>query len=252
MLDIAISITKQAGEIVSSYYGKNEVRYKTDSNGRLDSVTKADIESEALIAKLLKENFPTHGIYGEEGTRKDNEEDYIWYIDPIDGTTNFTHSIPLFGISLGLTYKKKPILGVLYFPELNLLLSAEKGKGTFANQKLIHVSKKPLAESLYYVSAAETRDGWTFPSLKNSVGWVRSLDSSSYEFASIAMGNAELYTFKRSPHDMVAGVIIIQEAGGRVTDEKGNDWSVDSNYIIASNNNIHEEVLRIIKNDLQD
>ncbi len=252
MLNTAVSITNKAGKILSSYYGKSRVDYKKGPDGRKDSVTQADIESEKFISNLLREKFPTHGIYGEEGTRKDNAGDFIWYIDPIDGTTNFTRSIPLFGISLGLVYKKEPILGVLYFPELNLLISAEKGKGSYSNQKLIHVSKRPLSESLYYISTAETRDGWTFPSLKNKVGWVRSIDVSSYEFASIAIGNSELYTFKKSPHDMVAGAIIIKEAGGRVTDEKGKDWNIDSNYIIASNNLIHDEVLQIIGTDLKD
>ncbi len=252
MLNRAISIIKQAGEIVSSYYGKSEVDYKKGPDGRKDSVTQADIESEKLISSLLKDKFPSHGIYGEEGTRKDNTADFVWYIDPIDGTTNFTRSIPLFGISIGLVYKKEPILGVLYFPELKLLVSAEKGKGAHTNGTLIHVSERSLSESLYYISTAETRAGWTFPSLKNKVGWVRAIDVSSYEFASIAMGNSDLYTFKKSPHDMVAGAIIIKEAGGRVTDEKGNDWNTESNYIIASNNIFHNDVLQIIAKDLKD
>lgn len=252
MLNTAISIIKQAGEIASSYYGKSKVDYKKGPGGRKDSVTQADIESEKLISSLLKDKFPSHGIYGEEGTRDNTSAEYLWFIDPLDGTTNFSRSIPLFGISLGLSYKKEPILGVLHFPELNLLLSAEKGKGAFANGKLVHVSDRQFTESLYYISTAETRDGWTFPSLKEKVGWVRAMDVSSFEFASIAMGNSELYTFKKSPHDMVAGAIIIKEAGGRVTDEKGNDWNTESNYIVASNNIIHNEVLRIIDKDLKD
>lgn len=250
MLNTAISITQQAGEILSHYYGKSKVIYKKGKDGRKDSVTQADIESERLISSLLKAKFPEHGIYGEEGTRDDNTADFVWYIDPIDGTTNFTRSIPLFGISLGLVYRKEPILGVLYFPELKLLVSGEKGKGVYANGSQIHVSERPLSESLYYISTAETRDGWIFPTLKNVVGWVRSIDASSYEFASIAMGNSDLYTFSKSPHDMVAGAIIINEAGGRVTDEKGNNWNTDSNFIIASNGLVHNEVLKLIKNDL--
>lgn len=250
MLTTAISITKQAGLILSSYYGKKEVNYKKGIDGRKETVTKADIESEALITKLIKEKFPAHGIYGEEGTRENMASDYVWYIDPIDGTTNFSRSIPLFGISLGLAYKKDPILGVLHFPQLQMTVSAEKGKGAYLDGTPIHTSERQLSESLYFISTAETRDGWTFPSLKNKVGWVRAMDVSSFEFASIAMGNTELHTFTKSPHDMVAGVVIIREAGGRVTDEKGNDWQTDSDFIIASNNVIHDEVLKIITEDL--
>ena len=251
MLSDAISITEQAGIILSSYYGIRKVSYKKGIDGRKSTITKADTESEKLITKLIKNKFPNHGIYGEEGTRDNTSAEYIWYIDPLDGTTNFSRSIPLFGISLGLTYKKEPILGVLHFPELNLLLSGEKGKGAFANKISVHVSDRQFTESLYYISAAETRDGWIFPSLKEKVGWVRAMDVSSFEFASIAMGNSELYTFKKSSHDMVACVIIIKEAGGRVTDEKGNDWNTESNYIIASNNIFHNEVLQIINKDLK-
>lgn len=250
MLDTAISIIKKAGDILSEYYGENEVSYKKGLDNRKSTVTRADTESEKLITSLIKEKFPTHGIYGEEGTRINNTSNYVWYIDPLDGTTNFTRNIPLFGISLGLVFKKEPILGVLFFPKLNLIVSAEKGKGAFSNGVNIYVSKRQLTESLYYISTAETRDGWIFPSLKNKVGWVRALDVSSFEFANIAMGNSELYTFTRSPHDMVAGTIIIQEAGGKVTDEKGKDWCTDSNYIIASNGTVHDEVLNVIKNDL--
>lgn len=250
MLNEAVSIIKQAGIILSTCYGKSKVGYKEGIDGRKSTVTKADTESEKLITKLIKEKFPGHGIYGEEGIRSNTSAEYVWFIDPLDGTTNFSRSIPLFGISLGLAYRKEPIIGALYFPELNLLLSAEKEKGAFANEKLINVSDRQLAESLYYISTAETRDGWTFPSLKNKVGWVRAMDVSSFEFASIAMGNSELYTFKKSPHDMVAGAIIIKEAGGRVSDEKGNDWNTDSSFIIASNNIIHNEVLQIIDQDI--
>jgi myo-inositol-1(or 4)-monophosphatase len=250
MLNTAISIVKQAGVILSSYYGAKEVRYKQGIDGRKSTITKADTESEELITKLIKEKFPTHGIYGEEGVRENIAKEYVWYIDPLDGTTNFSRSIPFFGISLGLAYKNKPILGVLLFPELNLLLEAEKEKGARANKNAIQVSNRQLSESLYYISAAEARDGWTFSSLKNKVGWVRAMDVSSFEFASIAMGNSELYTFTKSPHDMVAGAIIIKEAGGRVSDENGNDWNTNSNYIIASNKIVHNEVLNIISKDI--
>lgn len=251
MIETAIQCVKEAGDILHKYYHVPQVSYKKGLDGRKSTVTQADRESEAAITGMLIEHFPEHGIYGEEGTRINNESDYLWYIDPLDGTTNFSRSIPLFGISLGLTYKKVPVLGVLFFPELHLLVTAEHHKGAQANGEKIHVSSRPLPESLYFISTAETRDGWNFPSLKEKVGWVRAMDVSSFEFSHLAQGNSELYTFKKSPHDMVAGTIIIQEAGGMVTDEKGENWTTDANFIIASNGVIHKEVLSLIQSDLQ-
>lgn len=243
---------RAAGSIVlDSYKSKVDSHFKDGLDGRPSTVTKADLRSEDYLVKSIKSQLPNHGIYGEEGSRVNLDADFVWYLDPIDGTTNFWRHIPLFGISMGLTYHKKPVLGVLYFPALKLLLSAHIGGGAYANGEKINVSNRSLKKSLYYISCQEARDGLAFPAIEKKVGWVKAIDASSYEFAQIAMGDAELYTFfKKTPHDMVAGSIIIQEAGGNVTDKKGNSWTTDSEIIIASNGLIHKEVLKLVNTNL--
>ena len=238
----------EAGKIVKSLYNSSEqTTFKIGLDDRPSTVTEADTQSENYLSGALREKFPNHGIYGEEGTNINTENDFVWYIDPLDGTTNFWRHIPLFGISVGLAYKQKPVLGVLYFPELNLLISAYEGGGAFSNNKKLKVSSRTLEKSLYYVSCQELRDGMNFPSLGQSVGWTRAIDVSSFEFAQIAMGNAELYTFtKPSPQDMVAGTIIVCEAGGAVTDENSRPWITSAKSIVASNGVIHEKVMDLL------
>ncbi len=251
-LQFAKTITLEAGEIVSTLYSsKKAIHFKEGLDGRPSTVTKADTQSEQHLVAALQKQFPDHGIYGEEGTNIALDHEYVWYIDPIDGTTNFWRHIPLFGISVGLTYQKQPVLGVLYFPALKLLVTGYQGGGAFANDKPIHVSTRSLAKSLYYVSCQELRNGLRFPSLAKEVGWIKAIDASSFEFAQIAMGDVELYTFfQKTPQDMVAGSIIIQEAGGTVTNEHGQPWTTDDAMIVASNGVEHQRVLELVKQDL--
>lgn len=248
-LQQAEKITAGAGELVLDLYeNPGELEFKQGLDGRPSTVTQADAKSEDHIVSHLQKTFPEHGIYGEEGTAINLESEYCWYVDPIDGTTNFWRHIPLFGISVGLTHHKKPVLGVLHFPALDLTLTAYKGGGAKVNGKPTTVSNRTLDKALYYISCQEARNGQAFPDLAQKVGWIKAIDSSSYEFAQIAMGDVELYTFfQKTPHDMVAGTIIIEEAGGRVTDETGQPWTTDAEIIVASNGVIHDEVLGLMR-----
>ncbi|MFZ1721934.1 MAG: inositol monophosphatase family protein [Microgenomates group bacterium] len=249
LLAFAKKTAKRAGELVLKHYHKPALSvFKVDGAGRPNTVTKADEESESYIVSAIQSEYPDHGVYGEEGTNHELDREFVWYVDPIDGTTNFWRNIPLFGISIGLVQEKKPILGVLYFPVLDLMLSAYKGEGAQVNGLPITVSDRTLEEGLYYIRTAESRDGLQFPKVGAKTGWIRAIDASSFEFAQIAMGNAECYTFKgKQPHDMVAGVSIITEAGGKVSDEHGAPWTTDSEIIVATNGKIHEEVLNLMK-----
>lgn len=248
---IAINAAKKAGKILMDYYEKDiKIQLKNSTYDVVSMVTKADIASEEKIISILKEKFSNHGIYGEESMGINMNSDYVWYIDPLDGTSNFTRHIPLFGISIGLVYKGMPIVGVLYFPALNILLSAEDGKGCFVNNKLTKVSKRQLSESLYYSGGKFKGETQLNLQIAQKCGLVKIIDASSYEFAQIAMGDAEIYYLANVPHDVIAGICIVREAGGVVTDGLGNPWSIDSKTILATNGLIHKEIINDIKENI--
>ncbi len=248
MLNIAVKAAKEAGKILMGYYGSGiQVKYKTKYFDSSSILTQVDLESEKKITGMLKKNFPDHNIFSEEQIHSDNNSDYTWYVDPLDGTYNFTRNIPIFGISIGLIKNTEPILGVLYFPALNLLVKAEKNKGAFANDRKIRVSNRKLEESLYYAGGYHNGKLQIIKNVGNKVGSVKIFSASSYEFAQIAMGNAELYILHNVLHDVAAGIIIVKEAGGKVTDYDGSRWTSKSKGVVASNRIIHNEVIRLLK-----
>jgi len=245
--DAAIRASQEAGSILMKNYTKNiKVNIKSDLYDASSVVTKADLESEEKIIEILKDEFPGFGIYGEESQGENMNSDYIWYVDPLDGTSNYSRHIPLFGVSIGLVHLGQPILGVLYFPALNLLVCAEEGKGCFANDELVQVSKRSFSESLYYAGGKFKNEQQLNAQIAEKCGLVKIVDSSSYELAQIAMGDAEIYYLDNVPHDVVAGVCIIREAGGMVTDESGNPWKIDSKKILVTNGACHQEIVDII------
>ncbi len=248
MINTAIKAAKEAGKILMNYYGKDvAVKYKNKYFDIGSILTEADLKSEEKIVEILKKGFPEHNIFSEEKIREKKGSPYTWYVDPLDGTSNFVRKIPLFGVSIGLIKNDKPVLGVLYFPALNLLLRAETGKGAFANGKRIKVSRRKLQEALYY-----SRSYWKGrlqlkKSIGKKVGLTKIVDATSFELAQIAMGNAELYILKNVLHDVAAGVTIVKEAGGKITDYDGLGWNPNSKGIVVSNGIIHDEVIRCIK-----
>ena len=248
-LQIAIKAAKMGGKILVKYQGKVKTSYKDNFFDAASFLTKADIKSEEKIVRILKKNFPKYNIYSEEKIKEHQGSDYTWYIDPLDGTSNFSRNIPLFGISIGLIKNGQPILGVLYFPKLKLLLHAEKGSGAYANGNKIKVSKRDLKKSLYYSGGYYKRGLQLKKTVAEKVGLIKIIDSTSYELAQIAMGDAELYILESVLHDVSAGVIIIREAGGKVTDYKGEEWNVNSKGIVASNKIINKEVIKILKRE---
>lgn len=247
-IDVARTAAHSAGEILRDLYGSTTEEYKNENSFDVGSiVTEADLLSEQCIKTTIQIAFPEHSFYGEEGGAETKDSPYLWVVDPLDGTSNFSHNIPLFGISIALLKDGQPILGILYFPKLNLFVEAEKGKGAFANGKKISVSKKPIEKALYYAGGKFNGKPQIITSLAERVGLVKIIDASSYELAAIAMGNAELYQLENVLHDVAAGVCIIREASGKITDNEGNEWTPDSKTIIVSNGVIHEEIIELLK-----
>jgi myo-inositol-1(or 4)-monophosphatase len=224
------------------------IEYKGDA----DLVTAADRASEKLIVGKLREFWPTHEIVGEEGTRDNTgTSEYRWYVDPLDGTTNFAHGYPVFCVSIGLEYRDELIAGVLYDPTRNELFAAAKGSGATLNGKQIHVSKtKTLSESILATG---------FPSHKRHKNpnihfyhqitlrshGIRRAGSAALDLANVASGRYDgFWEFNLNPWDTSAAVVIVREAGGVVTKFDGSEFNIDSREVLASNGLLHEELMQ--------
>jgi len=257
---IAEGIARQAGSLLRGFYEKGVA---TEYKGDVDLVTEADRASEQLIGERLHAAFPTHGIYGEEGTRDRLDSEYRWYIDPLDGTTNFAHGFPAFCVSMGLERRSadlapeadgEVVAGVIYDPLRDEMFSVERGRGAWLNGRQIHVSKtKELAEAL-------TATG--FPSQKrhNSPNihfyqqitlrshGVRRAGSAALDLAYVACGRLDGYwEFKLNPWDTSAGALLVEEAGGEITHFDGGKFTLDSREVLASNGLIHGELKHIFE-----
>jgi myo-inositol-1(or 4)-monophosphatase len=243
-------IAREAGALLlKSFQSRIGFTYKGDA----DLVTAADRASEKLITQRITARWPDHDLVGEEGSSRESGSDYRWYIDPLDGTTNFAHGFPVFCVSLGLDYKGERIAGVLYDPTRDELFAAEKGSGAFLNDQRIHVSKvATLAESL---------TGTGFPSHKRhknpnihfyhqitlKTHGVRRAGSAALDLASVASGRLDAFwEFNLNPWDTAAGVLLVQEAGGIVTNMHGGPWKLDSRETLASNGVLHPELAQLM------
>ena len=254
----ASEIAREAGARLREFFAQG---VETEYKGDVDLVTVADRTAEKLIRSRLSEVFPDHGIYGEEGTRDRLEGEFRWYVDPLDGTTNFAHGFPQFCVSMGLEQRPsglKPtedgtlVAGVIYDPLRDELFSAEKGKGAFLNGKPMRTSSIPrLAEALL-ATGFPSRKRHASPNIHfyqeftlRSHG-VRRAGSAALDLAYVAAGRLEgFWEFNLNPWDTAAGILLVEEAGGRVTDFKGRHFRIDSHEILASNGDIHEELLAL-------
>jgi len=251
----AAEIALEAGARLREYFSKGvETEYKGDA----DLVTVADRAVEKLIRSRLGETFPEHGIYGEEGTRERMDGEFRWYVDPLDGTTNFAHGFPQFAVSMGLEHRPAGlkaeddgslVAAVIYDPMRNELFTAERGRGATLNGKPVRVSRiGHLAEALLATG---------FPSHKRHANpnihfyqeftlrshGVRRAGSAALDLAYVACGRMDgFWEFNLNPWDTAAGILLVEEAGGRVTDFAGRHFRLNSREVLASNGLIHEEL----------
>jgi len=241
------SIAREAGNLLIEHFASHvKIEYK----GSADLVTIADRQSEALILERIRRHFPTHDVMGEEGTRIETGSDYKWYVDPLDGTTNFAHGYPVFCVSLAVEHQGHRIVGAVYDPTRDEMFTAGKGSGAYLNGEPIHVSATAkLAECL-------TATG--FPSQKrhqnpniyfyhhltlHSHG-VRRAGSAALDLCNVAAGRFDgFWEFNLNPWDTAAGVLIVEEAGGRVTDFSGGPFQIASRETLASNGKVHDELV---------
>jgi myo-inositol-1(or 4)-monophosphatase len=251
----AAKIALEAGALIRDYFERGVA---TEYKGDVDLVTEADRASEKLIGERLRAALPGHGIFGEEGTRSELASEYRWYVDPLDGTTNFAHGFPYFCVSLGLE-RRLPglaedadgelIAGVVYQPIHDELFMAEKGRGTFLNGRPIHVSRTPLLQEALLATGFPSHKRHANPNIHfyqqltlRSHG-VRRAGAAAMDLCYTAAGRVDAYwEFNLNPWDTAAGVLIVREAGGTVTSFDGSPFRLESKEILASNGLIGEEI----------
>jgi myo-inositol-1(or 4)-monophosphatase len=218
----------------------------------VDLVTVADREAEQLITDRIRARWPRHDVMGEEGTRHETGSDFRWYVDPLDGTTNFAHGFPVFCVSIGLEHKGHPIAGIIYDPTRDELFAAERGNGAYLNQRRMKVSQiANLAEALVATG---------FPSHKRHKNpnihfyhqitlrthGVRRAGSAALDLAYVAAGRIDgFWEFNLNAWDVAAGVLLVEEAGGRVTRFDGQPFSMnDTREVLASNTLLHADLMQ--------
>jgi myo-inositol-1(or 4)-monophosphatase len=245
----AVEIAREAGALIAQLsHRPHEIHYKRPS----DIVTEVDRRSEELIVERLRSRFPRHAIVSEEGGGQKTDSDYCWYVDPLDGTTNFAHGFPVYCVSLGIAFRNEVIAGVVYDPTRDELFTAERGSGAYLNQQRIHVSKcAHLSESLVATGFPPfMRDHelniqlyYRFTRLTHG---VRRAGSAALDLCSVAAGRFEgFWELKLNSWDKAAGSLLVTEAGGRITDLTGGPFELLGREVFASNGLVHEQMMAV-------
>lgn len=251
-LFVAERIARAAGAILLEGYGHvGPVEHK----GTIDLVTDFDRRSEALIVGELKHAFPEHAIHAEESGRSALTNEYEWLIDPLDGTTNFAHGFPVFAVSLTLTHRGQLRAGVVYDPLRDELFAAQAGQGATLNGQPVRVSTETtldrslLATGFPYDVRTNPHNNFApFVQFHLRAQAVRRAGSAALDCAWVAAGRLEGYwEFRVKPWDVGAGALLVREAGGRVTTAAGDQNFLGSDSIVASNQHIHDQMLRVLR-----
>ena len=246
------AIAREAGALLMHHFHQHlKIEYK----GEADLVTAADRAAEVLIRERIRQQWPAHDVLGEEQGLSDQGSEYRWYVDPLDGTTNFAHGFPVFCVSIALEHhalehKGRRIAAVVYDPTRDELFSAEQGRGAHLNGDSIQVSKTAALKECLLATGFPSRKRHKNPNIYfyhqitlHSHG-VRRAGSAALDLCNVASGRFDgFWEFNLNPWDTAAGVLIIQEAGGKVTRFDGSPFEIDSRETLASNGLIHEALL---------
>ena len=250
-LSFAKEIAVKAGKLLLK---KRHQRNKIKLKGRVNLVTEADLASEKLIIKAIEKIYPDHSILTEEESSVEKKSDFRWIIDPLDGTTNYAHDFPFWCVSVGLEYQGEIIVGVVYDPIGDELFYASKKNGSYLNRKKITVSsRRQLEKSLlatgfpYDIGTSRENNLKYFSRFAKNAQAVRRAGSAALDLCYLACGRFDgFWELKLAPWDTAAAKLIVEEAGGRVTDFCGEKYSVYDKYILASNRKIHNQMIKIL------
>lgn len=252
ILQIAEVIVRQAGAVLREGYGN--VRH-IQQKGVIDLVTEFDVRSEEIIISSIQKEFPDHAVLAEESGLNTTISEYQWVIDPLDGTTNFAHGIPIFSVTIGLLRNNSPVVGVAYDPFRNEMFSAEIGQGATLNNHPIHVSSQTdlgqavISTGFPYDLRTNPRNNFAqFVQFQLRTQAVRHLGSASLDCAWTAMGRLDGYwEFGVKPWDVGAGALFVRGAGGCVTSVDGDEDFLSGDTILVSNGLLHEQMLRVLR-----
>ena len=247
-LETAVEIAREAGALLANYF---ERRVSYELKGDFDLVTEADRASEKLIVERLGSRFPTHGIMAEEGGGHESPSGYRWFVDPLDGTTNFAHSFPMFNVTLGLEREGELLAGVIFDPVRQEMFTAERGSGAWLNNRRIRVSAvRRLEDSLASTGFPSRKRHQNvnihfYYQLAMMTHGVRRTGSAAIDLAYVACGRLDAFwEFGLKPWDMAAGALLVREAGGSVSDMRGDPHGVTSSeHLLADNGALLEQVL---------
>ena len=249
-LQSAVEIAREAGKILMEEFSRPpEIRYKGDE---VDLVTQADKRSEQCIVSLINKHFPGHAISAEEGTGQDTASEFRWHVDPLDGTTNFAHGYPCFCVSIALAQRDRLLAAVVFNPYYHELYTASRGEGATFNGKKISVSQVGTVSTSLLCTGFPVRNRKLSPNLQyygeftqRSHG-VRRDGSAALDLACVAAGRFEgFWEFGLNKWDTAAGVLLIEEAGGKVTDFEGRPYPLGGLVILATNGLIHDEMRNV-------
>lgn len=251
-----VTIARQAGDIIKKNFGKR-ITYTAKSSER-DLVSNVDIKCQQKINQFLFERFPHHRILGEESSENKlghPDSEWIWHVDPLDGTTNFIYGIPLCAVSIALSQNYIPQLGIIYDPFRDELFTAVKGMGAYLNYRKINVSK---ATSLFdgvvgsgiphTIGNTESLVFHHIPEIGHLAKSVRALGTAALALAYVASGRFLAYWgYYYQSWDLAAGILLVEEAGGKVTDHSGNPYFLGVGPLVATNNNVHKTVVKCLQ-----
>ena len=245
------AIAREAGALLMQYFHQGlKIEYK----GEADLVTAADRASEALIRERVGKQFPSHDVMGEEQGLKDRGSEYRWYVDPLDGTTNFAHGYPVFAVSMALEHRSRDtetrIAGVVYDPTRDELFTAEKGVGAQLNSKPIHVSKMAQLKECLVATGFPSHKRHKNPNIffyhqiALKTHGVRRAGSAALDLCNVACGRFDgFWEFNLNPWDTAAGALLVEEAGGRVSRFDGSGFELNSRETLASNGLVHDALV---------
>lgn len=250
----SVQAAKSAGEILLDNFGRlkaEDIQNKT----AFDFVTAVDTASERSIINFLQEKYPEHSIFAEESGKSQNHSDFQWLIDPLDGTKNYIHSFPVFSVSIGLRYKNSILTGVVYAPMFDELFTAIKGKGAFLNENPIQVStSKEMPGCLLATGFPHGQKDYldvylkTFRELFLQVSAVRRAGSAAIDLAYTACGRFDgFWEFKLNPWDVGAGILLVEEAGGIISDPLGGNNFLDTGDVVAGNPVVQKKIVDTIR-----
>jgi len=248
-LEVAVDIAQEAGKVLREEMERPPtIAYKGD----FDLVTQADRRSEQVIVRLLQEHFPQHAVAAEEGTGKDTGSEYRWHVDPLDGTTNFAHGYPCFCVSMALAHRKELLLGVIYNPVYQELFAAARGEGATFNGRKIRCSKIDALKNSLLCTGFPNHQRQSLSNIHfyrdftlRSHG-VRRDGSAALDLAYVAMGRFDsFWEFGLNAWDTAAGVVLVEEAGGKITDIHGQPYVLGGPSVLASNGLIHAEMVSV-------